>query len=319
MTERNVSARSRLRRAAGGAAWAALAMAAGPVCGQLGSGADEIRLTVLDFGRGFHVITAPAGVIAGNVAVSIGDQGVLIVDDFLAHMVPALRARVRELGGGDIPFAINTHWHFDHADGNQVLGPDGTWIVAHENSRRMMTVDNRINLVNTTIDQPAYPMAALPVIAFDASMQFHFNGERIDLKYYGPAHTSGDLAVFFRGRNAVHLGDVFNNSGYPFIDADNGGSLNGIIRFCESVLTEIDAGTIVIPGHGPVADRAALEAYTTMLTTIRDRIAALVGTGATLQQVIAARPTAEWDDRLGNPAMFIDRAYTSLTREAAAR
>jgi cyclase len=274
---------------------------------------------VLDFGPGFHVITAPAGVIAGNVAVSIGDQGVLIVDDFLAHMVPALRARVRELGGGDIQFAINTHWHFDHADGNQVLGPDGTWIVAHENSRRMMTVDNRINLVNTTIDQPAYPMAALPVIAFDASMQFHFNGERIDLQYYGPAHTSGDLAVFFRGRNAVHLGDVFNTSGYPFIDVDNGGSLNGIIRFCESVLAEIDAGTIVIPGHGPVADRAALEAYTTMLTTIRDRIAALVGTGATLQQVIAARPTAEWDDRRGNPAMFIDRAYASLTREAAAR
>jgi glyoxylase-like metal-dependent hydrolase (beta-lactamase superfamily II) len=142
----------------------------------------------------------------------------------------------------------------------------------------------------------------------------HFNGERIDLMHFGPAHTTGDTAVIFRGRNVVHLGDVFNAAGYPFIDADNGGTLAGIVEFCRAVLGEIDAGTVVVPGHGPVSDYEDLADYVTMLGTIHDRIEALVESGATLEQVVAARPTAEWDEAKGNPANFIDRAYASLTR-----
>jgi hypothetical protein len=111
------------------------------------------------------------------------------------------------------------------------------------------------------------------------------------------------------------LGDVYNNAGYPFIDADNGGSLSGVIEFCSKVLAEIDETYTVVPGHGPVADAAALREYVDMLTMIRDRMSALIGSGATLQQVVAARPTAEWDERKGNPASFLDRAYLSLTRE----
>lgn len=278
---------------------------------------DQVRLNVFELSEGFHVLSAPVGVIAGNVLVSTGEQGTLIVDSQLVPLAGALNDSIREIGGGSVTFAINTHWHFDHADGNQVLGPAGTWIIAHENARRMMTQDNEINLVNLRIEQPAYPPSALPVIGFDDAMHLHFNGERIDLLHFGPAHTDSDIAVFFRGRNAVHMGDVFNNDGYPFIDADNGGSLNGVIRFCEAVLERSDMATIVVPGHGPVADRATLVAYVDMLTTIRDRIAALVASGASLQQVVAARPTAEWDDRRGNPSMFIDRAYHSLVREAA--
>jgi glyoxylase-like metal-dependent hydrolase (beta-lactamase superfamily II) len=230
-------------------------------------------------------------------------------------MVPKYKATIGELGGGTIAFAINTHWHFDHADGNQVLGPEGTWLVAQENSRAAMTKSNVINLVSTKRDQPAYPETALPVLTYDDTMRFHFNGERIDLLHFGPAHTTGDTAVVFRGHRVVHMGDVFNNAGYPFIDADNGGSLSGVIEFCSRVLAEIDSTYTVVPGHGPVTDAQALADYVAMLTTIRDRMGALIASGATLEQVEAARPTSEWDERKGDSGSFLNRAYLSLSRE----
>lgn len=274
---------------------------------------EAIRTTPITSQHIAGVLHALRGV-GGNVAASIGEQGVLIVDDQFPGMVPKIEAEIRTLGGGSIDFAINTHWHYDHADGNQTLGPAGTWILAHEHSRDMMTRNNVINLVSQQRDQPAYPAAALPVATFGDRMSFHFNGERIDLLHFGPAHTAGDTAVIFRGSNAVHLGDVFNNAGYPFVDADNGGSLTGIIEFCQAVLDEIDERTVVIPGHGPVTDHADLADYTAMLRTIRDRIAALIAGGATLEQVIAAQPTRDWDEAQGNPANFLNRSYTSLTR-----
>ena len=141
-----------------------------------------------------------------------------------------------------------------------------------------------------------------------------FNGEQIDLLHAGPAHTMGDTAVIFRGSNIVHMGDVYNNSGYPFIDADNGGDLEGMIAFCEAVLREIDGDTIVVPGHGPVAGYDDLAEYITMLTEIRGKMRALIGQGATLEEVIAAAPTANWDARMGDPNRLINRAYASLTR-----
>lgn len=275
---------------------------------------DSARIEVETVTDGLHVLFGVGeDVIAGNIGVSIGEQGVLVVDDQFPEMAPKYKASIRELGGGAIDYAINTHWHFDHADGNKVLGPEGVVIVAHENSRRMLTQDNVIDLVSQTIEQPAYPHEALPVATFDDRLAFHFNGQRIDVLHAGPAHTDGDAAVIFRGDNAVHLGDVFNAAGYPFIDAGNGGSLPGMVAFCEAVLAEIDADTVVIPGHGPIGDYDALAGYVEMLATIRDRIAALIDEGATLEQVQAARPTAEWDDANGDPTSFVNRAYTSMT------
>jgi len=196
-----------------------------------------------------------------------------------------------------------------------VLGPDGTWIVANENSRQMLLKNNVINLVTAKREQPKYPEAALPVITYDNTMRFHFNGEAIDLLHYGPAHTTGDTAVVFRTHKTVHMGDVYNNAGYPFIDADNGGSLNGVIEFSSKVLAQIDSDYIVVAGHGPIAKYQDLVEYVAMLTTIRDRMKALIDTGASLQQVTAARLTSEWDKKKGDPAAFLNRSYTSLTRK----
>jgi cyclase len=268
-------------------------------------------ITTQQLGENFHVLFG----VGGNIIASIGANGTLIVDDQFPQMVPKYKAKIGELGGGAINFAINTHWHFDHADGNQVLGPEGTWLVAHETSRQMMTKNNVINLVSAKRDQPAYAETALPVLTYDDTMRFHFNGERIDLVHFGPAHTTGDTAVIFRSHKVVHMGDVYNNAGYPFIDADNGGSLSGVIEFSTKVLAEIDSTYMVVPGHGPIADAQALTDYVAMLTTIRDRMNALIGSGATLEQVEAARPTSEWDDRKGSPEGFLNRAYLSLSRE----
>lgn len=251
--------------------------------------------------------------IGGNIAVNIGKDGVLIVDDQFPAMIPKVKGAIRELGGKGVNFAVTTHWHFDHAEGNLVLGPEGTWLVAQENSREMMKSDQIVNMVGLAYSQKAYPESAWPDITFKDSMQFHLNGQTIDLMHFSAAHTTGDTAVFFRGSNAVHLGDVFNNAGYPFIDAGNGGSLDGVIKFCSETLARIDKGTVVIPGHGPVADYETLKAYVEMLVTIRGRLIKLINEGKTLDEVYAAKPTADFDAAKGDNKAFINRAYLSLT------
>jgi len=276
----------------------------------LGADFDTAEIRTETVSPGLYVLFG----IGGNVGVSIGDQGVLIVDDKFPAVVPEIRAAIREFGGGNVDFVINTHWHFDHTDGNPLLAQGGSWIVSQINSRRMMIDNQLINLVNALVEQPPSSPEGLPVITYEDRMQLHFNGEQIDLLHFGPAHTTGDAAVVFRGRNVVHMGDVFSSGGYPFIDADNGGGLDGLILFCEAVLSEIDEDTIVIPGHGPVANYADLEEYVSMLRSIRERIAVLIANGATLDEVIAANPTAEWDEVRGDPTRLLDRAFASLTQ-----
>lgn len=260
-------------------------------------------------GDGLHVLFG----YGGNIVVSIGDQGVLMVDSQFSQMLPAIKDTISELGGGGIDFTINTHWHFDHADGNPTLGRDGSWIVSQINSRRMMSGKHAIDLVTVAYEQPPYPDEAMPVITYTDHMQFHFNGETVDLFHFGPAHTTGDTAVYFRDSNVVHMGDVFN-AGYPFIDAGNGGDIDGMIRFCKEVRSQLDDNSIVVPGHGPVLGYAELENYIDMLETVRDRISGMIHDGKSLEEVIAAAPTAEFDEKYGDPGRLIDRAYMSLSR-----
>ncbi|MBT4161280.1 MAG: MBL fold metallo-hydrolase [Gammaproteobacteria bacterium] len=253
--------------------------------------------------------------LGGNIAVSVGEDGVFIVDDQFPQIMPKIKKAIRKLGGKDVDFAVTTHWHFDHAEGNLALGPDGVWLVAQENSREMMKGDHIINLVITAYEQKAYPESAWPDITFSDAMQFHLNGQQIDLLHFGPAHTTGDAAVIFRGTNAVHLGDVYNNTGYPFIDAGNGGTLDGVIHFCSETLKQINKETIVIPGHGPIADYNTLKDYIEMLSTIRDRLNRLIDEGKSLEEVYAAKPTAEYDEKMGDNTGFLNRAYMSLTHK----
>ena len=270
---------------------------------------ESAEVTTQDLGQGLHVLFG----IGGNIVVSLGDDGTFIVDDQFEGMIPKVVKTIGDLGGSDVDFAVTTHWHFDHAEGNLALGPQGTWLVAHENSREMMKDAHVVNMVGLAVLQEAYPESAWPDITYDSEMRFHLNGQTVELMHFGPAHTTGDTAVFFREANVLHMGDVFNNTGYPFIDADNGGTLDGLITFCESVLAVINDDTTVVPGHGAAATKADFIRYTQDLAVIRDRIAAHVKAGMDLSDIIAAEPSKEFDARYGDNTMFINRAVKSLT------
>lgn len=284
-------------------------MALEELTSQFGMDLSSTEVTHEPLGDGLFVLFGAGG----NVVVSIGEQGTLMVDSQFPQLIPKLKEKVVELGGTDITFTVNTHWHFDHADGNPMLGREGTWLVSQTNSRRMMVSKQSIDLVRVLYDQPPYPAEGLPVITYDDSMQFHFNGQTIQLMHFGPAHTTGDTAVYFRNGNVIHMGDVFN-AGYPFIDAGNGGGLEGVIHFVESTLDRINEETRIVPGHGPVKSYDDMVSYLNMLRTVRDRVSRMIDDGMSLEQVLQAKPTEEFDFRYGEPTLLLNRSYFSLAK-----
>ena len=254
--------------------------------------------------------------LGGNIAVSIGEDGVLIVDDQIPSLIPKIKDAIKEIGGGDLVYTINTHWHFDHAEGNLALDPKITKIISQSNARDYMAKGGLIDMVANRINQEPYPDYALPVITYENGMTLYFNNEEIEIVHFGPAHTSGDSAVIFHNQNAVHYGDVFVTEGYPFIDVSSGGSIDGIINFLSKSLTKLKPGAIILPGHGEIATIQDVEDTIIMLKTVRERILKLIDEGKSLQEVIDAKPTKDFDEKypdwLGN---FVNRAYTSLKEE----
>jgi len=254
--------------------------------------------------------------LGGNIAVSIGDDGVLIVDDQIPSLIPKIKDAIKEIGGGDLVYTINTHWHFDHAEGNLALDPNITKIISQSNARDYMAKGGLIDMVSNRINQEPYPDYALPVITYENGMTLYFNNEEIEIVHFGPAHTSGDSAVIFHNQNAIHYGDVFVTEGYPFIDVSSGGSINGIINFLSQSLTKLKSGAIILPGHGEIATIQDVEDTISMLKIIRGRILKMIDEGKSLQEVIDSKPTKDFDDKypdwLGN---FVNRAYISLKED----
>ena len=251
--------------------------------------------------------------LGGNIAVSIGDDGVLIVDDQIPSLIPKIKDAIKEIGGGDLVYTINTHWHFDHAEGNLALDPNITKIISQSNARDYMSRGGLIDMVSSRINQEPYPDYALPVITYENGMTLYFNDEEIEIVHFGPAHTSGDSAVIFHNQNAIHYGDVFVTEGYPFIDVSSGGSIDGIINFLSKSLEKLKPGATILPGHGEITNIQDVKDMISMLETVRDRISKMIDEGKSLQEVIDAKPTKDFDEKypdwLGN---FVNRAYASL-------
>jgi len=253
----------------------------------------------------------------GNILVSIGENGVLLVDDQMPEAKNVILRAIRKLGGRSVDYVINTHWHFDHAEGNNAFGPSGAQIIAQENSRYMMLNPQPINLSFVVYPQQPYPLEAVPEITYKNSMNLHLNGDRIELYHFGHAHTTGDSAVYLRDSNVLHMGDVFNMSGPPFIDADNGGSIDGIIQFCEEILKVVNDETIVVPGHGPISTTQDIQTYIDMLVVVRDRIQSQIDEGKNLEEILASDPSKEWRDKFGEGPFIqgvVDRAYAGMTK-----
>ncbi len=253
----------------------------------------------------------------GNVGVSVGQDGVLLVDDQFARMTPPLREAVRALGGSGVRFVLNTHWHGDHVGGNESWAQTGAVILAHENVRARMSTDQWNALRQTTTR--ASPRSALPIVTFDEGIRFHLNGHEIDVLHVDPSHTDGDSVVVFKDANVIHTGDTYFNGLYPYIDLSSGGSVDGLIIAADRVLGLCDGETRIIPGHGPLSNREELTAYRAMLVSIRDAVRAEIQKGRTVDQVVASKPSAAFDAKWGGgflgPDVFVRIVYASLAGE----
>lgn len=250
----------------------------------------------------------------GNIGVLAGPDGVLLVDDEFAPLVPKIRAAVQQLSPKPIRFVVNTHWHGDHTGGNAPLATDGAVIIAQDNVRKRLSTEQFHAFTKKVI--PPSPAVALPVVTFAQSLTLHFDGEDVEVLHVNSAHTDGDSILLFRKANVVHMGDVLFNGMYPFIDVSTGGSVDGVVAAVDLVLGRIDDQTKIIPGHGPLATKADLKRYRNMLATIRDRIKKAIGEGKTLDQVVASKPSADFDAVWGNgffkPEAFVAATYAGL-------
>ena len=248
----------------------------------------------------------------GNIVVLTGREGKVVVDSFVLPAWPRLKSTLDGLDTSTIRTLIDTHWHFDHADNNANFRAAGAGILAHENTRKRLS--EKHDLLGMHFD-PA-PPEALPTETFADRHAVTVNGEQIILAHVPPAHTDTDIMVHFTKANVLHMGDLFFNGVYPFIDVSTRGNINGMIGSATRALQMADDRTKIVPGHGPVGDRAALQKYRTMMVTVRDRVRAQKTKGATLEQVQASKPTAEFDGDWGKDGMqagdFVAIVYNTL-------
>lgn len=285
----------------------------GLVAGPLAAQQDTVKIRTVPVADGISMLMGNGG----NIGVAVGEDAVFLIDDQFAPLSQRIMDAVRALSDKPVKFLLNTHWHGDHTGGNENFGKAGVVIVAHDNVRQRMSVEQFMARFNQKV--PASPKAALPVITFSEMVTFHLNGDDIHAIHVKNAHTDGDAVVHWQKANVMHLGDVFFNGFYPFIDLGSGGSINGMIDAATTALGYANETTRIIPGHGPLAGKAELAAYVAMLTGVRDNVKRLVAQKKTLAQVLAAKPSAAWDAQWGNGFMKPDDFVTTVFESLAAK
>ncbi|HXA00227.1 MAG TPA: MBL fold metallo-hydrolase [Candidatus Dormibacteraeota bacterium] len=231
--------------------------------------------------------------VGGNIAVLPGSDGKLLVDSGMGDTRSSINDALAAISADPVKHLVNTHWHFDHTDGNEWVHAVGAAILAHENTRKHLSTATRVD--DWDFNFPARPAGAIPTEVLSTKKTFHLNGETIHVEYYGPAHTDSDISVHFVNADVLHTGDTWWNGVYPFVDYSTGGSINAAIRAAEANIAKVSAKTTVIPGHGPVGEKSQLVEFRDTLATIRNRVASLKKQGRTLNETVAAKPTASFD------------------------
>ena len=269
-------------------------------------GAAPIEATKL--GDNLTLLAGPGG----NVVVLNGPDGKIVVDCFVQPAWPKLKQALDGMDSAPIKMLIDSHWHFDHTDNNAAMHAAGATILAHENAKKRMTEMH--DLLGMHFNPS--PAAALPTQTFRLNQKLQANGETLTLGYIPPAHTDGDIYIHYLKSNVLHMADVFFNGMYPFIDGGTGGNINGQIAGAAKVLALADSKTKIVPGHGPLGDKAALTKYHAMLVTVRDRVQKQKAAGKKLEEVTASKPTAEFDAAWGHGLLtaeqFVGIVYSTL-------
>jgi glyoxylase-like metal-dependent hydrolase (beta-lactamase superfamily II) len=254
----------------------------------------------------------------GNIGLSYGEDGNILVDDQFAPLSEKIAAAVATLDRNPVRFVINTHWHFDHTGGNENFGKRGSVSVAHDNVRKRMSTEQFLAGAKQKV--PASPKGALPVVTFADGVSLHLNGDTLHVIHVADAHTDGDALVHWQKANVLHMGDTFfHKVTFPFLDISSGGSIDGLIAAANRGIALANPSTRIIPGHGPVASRAELVAYRDMLVDVRTKVAAGIRTRRTLAQIKASAPAARYGmtDGFMKPDQFVEAVYNSLTKAAS--
>jgi len=274
---------------------------------------DEVEIKLTPVAGNIHLLEGRGG----KIAVCAGEDGAFLVDAQFSQLNEKITAAVATLDTKPIRFILNTHWHGDHAGGNENFGNQGVILVAHNNVRQRLSERQFVKFVKR--ETMPHPMVARPIVTFTDEIEFHMNGEDILAMHVNPAHTDGDAVVFFRNANVVHGGDVYWGGMYPFIDLSSGGSIDGFVEASHKLLALVDDQTRIIPGHGPVGGRAELQAFHDMLKSVRAAIQSAIDEGASLEETIGRKPTAAYDEEWGQgwikPDEMVTFVYESLTEE----
>lgn len=278
---------------------------------------NRIQVRTGQLAEGLHVVASGAG---GNMALCVAEQGLLLVDTDYRALNEKLRAAIAGVSDKPVRVVVDTHWHFDHVEGNEAFARAGALIVAHENVRAKMAEARRIGIIDREV--PASPPEALPAVTFRERLTLHWGGEEIELLHCPGAHTDGDTVVRFKRANVIHTGDIFFSAGYPFIEALGGGNVDGVIAAVKAILELCDEKTRIIPGHGPLARKQDLAVYGEMLAGVRAAVAKEMAAGKDLPAVIEARPTAPYDEKWGRrafpPEKFVEIVWHSLAAKVEA-
>ena len=276
---------------------------------------QEVTIGTTKLNDSLTMLMGVDGFSGGNVVVSNGPDGMLIIDDKTPDMTEKLKAVLDGIGGLDtLKFVVNTHWHADHTGANAELG-ESAIIVAHTNLRKRLSTPQRVDLFGMEI--PARPAVALPMITYDDSVSIHFNGEEIRLAHFLASHTDTDTVVYFTESNILHTGDLFFNRLFPFVDIQNGGDVENLVKNVEKLIQDYPADATVVPGHGPLATMEDLKTYHRMLMETIAEVAKLIEAGKSLDEIKAAGVAEEWKDWTSpfiGPDVWNGIIHSSLTK-----
>jgi cyclase len=257
--------------------------------------------------------------VGGNMVAQFGPDGVLLIDSSVNTAAPKVKQALASLGPQPLKLLINTHWHFDHTDGNAAMHDAGALILAHENTRLRMSSPQHMEALD--VDFPAAATSALPQEIFQDQAHVFFNNDDLRLVHFAPAHTDSDIYILFKSANVLHAGDIWFNGTYPLIDDSSGGRIDGMVRASSLLVALADNETKIIPGHGALGDKAGLTAYRDMLVTVRDRVQGLKQGGRSIQEAVEAKPTSDLDAKWGagmmTPDLFVRQVYKTLPEARA--